>query len=98
MKPPFRITIIALALALQVSHGQEAGQGEQDVVLQFPNNPVSDIIEVYEKLTGRSVIKRTEIFGGNTISLVTPTPVSRQDAIRLIESTLQLNDFVVSNA
>ncbi len=75
---------------------QEPAASDQGVVLQFPNNPVSDVIEVYEKLTGRSVIKRSEIFGGNTISLVTPKPVPREEAIRLIESALQLNDFVVS--
>ncbi len=92
------IVILGLGLVMEPEalHAQEAAAEDQGVVLQFPNNPVSDIIEVYEKLTGRSVIKRSEIFGGNTISLVTPTPVSRQDAIRLIESALQLNDFVVS--
>lgn len=88
---------IALAIWPLAVTAQDAGPpADEGVVLQFPNNPVSDIIEVYEKLTGRSVIKRSEIFEGNTISLVTPTPVSRQDAIRLIESALQLNDFAVS--
>lgn len=90
------IVILTLFVAGALSHAQEADPGEQGVVLQFPNNPVSDLLEVYEKLTGRSVIKRSEIFDGNTISLVTPKAVSRQEAIRLIESSLQLNDFALA--
>lgn len=89
-------TALALAGLSPNLNAQENDPGDQGIVLQFPNNPVSDIIEVYEKLTGRSVIKRSEIFDGNTISLVTPEPVPREEAIRLIESSLQLNDFVVS--
>ncbi|NCF90890.1 MAG: hypothetical protein GWQ05_08015, partial [Verrucomicrobiaceae bacterium] len=90
------IVILTLFVGGVLAHAQEADPGEQGVVLQFPNNPVSDLLEVYEKLTGRSVIKRSEIFDGNTISLVTPKAVSRQEAIRLIESSLQLNDFALA--
>ncbi|MGY8690221.1 MAG: hypothetical protein ACKVHP_21105, partial [Verrucomicrobiales bacterium] len=94
---PSLIAVGALAIYPLTLRSQEAATPvENGVVLQFPNNPVSDIIEVYEKLTGRSVIKRSSIFGGNTISLVTPNAVTKQDAIRLIESALQLNDFVLS--
>ncbi len=101
MKRSFTHTII-IALALFVRAPAQEGDATQpvdpgeQVVLQFPNNPISDILEVYEKLTGRSVIKRSEIFDGSTISLVTPAPVSRQEAIRLIESSLQLNDFALA--
>ena len=70
-------------------------QDDGGIVLQFPNNPISDILAVYEKLTGKSVIKRSSIFDGGSISLVTPTEVTRQEAIRLIESALQLNDYVL---
>ena len=92
--PPFILgALLVLPLIIvPISHAQD----EDGIVLQFPNNPISDIIAVYEKLTGKSVIKRSEIFDGSTISLVTPTAVTRQDAIRLIESALQLNDFVLS--
>ncbi len=93
-----RILTLSLAACFlaPLPHSEAQLAPPEEVVLQFPNNPVSDIIEVYEKLTGRSVIKRSEIFDGNTISLVTPNPVSREEAIRLIESSLQLNDYVVA--
>ena len=90
------LIIVILCVGAILTHAQEVDQEEQGVVLQFPNNPVSDLLEVYEKLTGRSVIKRSDIFDGSTISLVTPTAVSRQEAIRLIESSLQLNDFALA--
>jgi len=63
--------------------------------IQFPNNPVSDFLVVYEKLKGVTLIKDASLLGGGAnLSLTLNQPVTKAEAIRLIESTLLLNGYV----
>ncbi|MEM7385041.1 MAG: secretin N-terminal domain-containing protein [Verrucomicrobiota bacterium] len=73
------------------------GIGEE-LVLQFPNNPVSDILGIYELLTGKALVKDSRIFDGRSISLVTAKPVKRKEAIQLIETSLLVNGYVLSES
>lgn len=68
--------------------------GDQ-IVLQFPNNPVADMLSIYELLTGITLIKDTSIFEGPQVSLATPRPVSKEEAIKLIEATLFTNGYAI---
>ena len=62
--------------------------------IQFPNNPVADFLRVYEQLKEVPLIlDATLLAGGANLSLSLNQPVSREDAIRLIESTLLLNGY-----
>ncbi len=62
--------------------------------IQFPNNPVSDFLMVYERLKGVTLIKDASLLaGGANLSLTLNQPVSKAEAIRLIESTLLLNGY-----
>lgn len=62
--------------------------------IQFPNNPVSDFLLVYEKLKGITLIRDANLAaGGVNLSLTLSQPVTKQEAIRLIESTLLLNGY-----
>jgi len=62
--------------------------------IQFPNNPVSDFLLVYEKLKGVTLIKDAGLLaGGANLSLTLNQPVTKAEAIRLIESTLLLNGY-----
>ena len=62
--------------------------------IQFPNNPVSDFLLVYERLKGVTLIKdATLAAGGQNLSLSLTQPVTKEEAIRLIESTLLLNGY-----
>ena len=65
------------------------------VSLQFPNNPVADILAIYERLTNITLIKDTSIFEGAQISLVTPRAVEKDEAIRLIEASLLTNGYAI---
>jgi len=72
--------------------------GDQDMVspdmIQFPNNPVSDFLVIYEKLKGVTLIKDASLLaGGANLSLTLNQPVSKAEAIRLLESTLLLNGY-----
>ncbi len=65
------------------------------VMMQFANNPVADILAIYEKLTGLTLIKDSSIFEGAQISLVTPKPVAKDEAIKLIEASLLTNGYAI---
>ncbi len=65
------------------------------IVLQFPNNPVMDMLAIYEFLTGITLIKDTAILEGAPVSLATPKPVEKSEAIKLIEATLLTNGYAI---
>ena len=65
------------------------------VSLQFPLNPVNDILNIYERLVSKPIVKDSSIFNGPQISLVTPSDVSKDEAIRLIEAALLVNGYVL---
>lgn len=65
------------------------------VSLQFPLNPVNDLLNIYERLIEKSVVKDSSVFEGPQVSLVTPVEVSRDEAIQLIEATLLVNGYVI---
>lgn len=65
------------------------------VSLQFPLNPVNDILSIYERLIGKPIVKDSSIFEGPQVSLVTPREVPRDEAIRLIEAALLVNGYVL---
>jgi len=66
-----------------------------NVMMQFANNPVADLLAIYEKLTGYTLIKDSNIFEGATISLVTPKQVPKTEAIKLIEASLLANGYAI---
>ena len=65
------------------------------VSLQFPLNPVNDILNIYERLVSKPIVKDSSIFNGPQVSLVTPSDVSKDEAIRLIEAALLVNGYVL---
>jgi type II secretion system protein D len=75
-----------------------ADRTDELIQLQLPNNGIADVLGIYELLTGRPVIKESGIFDGKPISLVTSKAVTLPEAIELIESTLQVNGYVLVQA
>ncbi|MGI8604857.1 MAG: secretin N-terminal domain-containing protein [Verrucomicrobiales bacterium] len=71
---------------------------EASIQLQFPNNAIGDLLGVYELLTEKAIVKETGIFDGKPISLVTSKPLTKAEAIELIESSLQLNGYVLTES
>ena len=65
------------------------------ILLQFPNNPVADMLSIYEMLTNKTLVKDTAIFEGATISLVTPQAVPKDEAVHLIEAALLTNGYTI---
>ena len=63
------------------------------VRLQFPNTDIGVILKFYETLTGKQVVYDNTVAG--TISIDISKPVSRDEAIQIIETALYLNHFAL---
>jgi len=68
--------------------------GSDEVHLQFPNTDIQIILTFYEQLTGKQVVYDNTV-AGVTISIDVTKPVSTEEAIRIIETSLYLNGFSV---
>ena len=91
--------LLASRLLAQNPAPRTPGPAEEATIqLQFPNNGISDVLGIYELLTGKSVVKESGIFEGKPISLVTAKPITQTEAIELIESSLQLNGYVLTQS
>jgi general secretion pathway protein D len=72
------------------------GGTQEMVTLQYPNSDVQDVLRVYETLTGKRVIMDNTLQGKVNIFLT--KPVTRDDAIKIIETNLALNGFSLVHA
>jgi len=106
-RPPMKRAVLWATLCLVAGFAAEPLGAQQDrppgprrgpgdgVSLQFPLNPVSDLLSVYERLTEKTVLRDTSIFEGPEVSLVTAREVAREEAVRLLEAALTLNGYVI---
>ena len=81
---------ILAVFCLTTSFAQE--EETPSVELQYPNNPLSEILRDYEDLTGKKIIKDVNALGA-TISVETTGKLTRTDAVEFIEKTLLLNGY-----
>ena len=63
----------------------------ETVSITFPKNSVLDVISFYEILTGKRIIRDSNL-AGQELSILVAKPVSREVAISIIESSLLLNN------
>lgn len=62
------------------------------VNITFPRTSVFEVLSFYETLTGKRLIRDSNL-AGPEISIMVNQPVTRQEAIQLIESSLLLNGY-----
>jgi type II secretory pathway component GspD/PulD (secretin) len=67
---------------------------DDPVTLNFPHASVVDILTFYEQLTGKKLIRDSNLQGPE-LSVSAPGPLSRKDAVSLIESSLLLNGYTL---
>lgn len=63
------------------------------VKLQFPNSDVKGVLEFYERLTRKHLVVDNQVQG--TVNIVVPGEITREEAIRIIETNLLLNGFTL---
>jgi type II secretion system protein D len=64
------------------------------VKLEFPRTSVFEVLSLYEALTGKRLIRDSNL-AGPELSIMVSQPVPRQEAIKLIESSLLLNGYSI---
>jgi len=67
---------------------------EEKISVNFPDATLSQVLLNYEQLSGKRLIKDVGLVGQN-ISIVIAEPVTKREAIRIIEATLLLNNFAM---
>jgi general secretion pathway protein D len=66
---------------------------QDEVRLQFPNTDIQIILKLYEELTGKHIVYDNSVLG--SVSIDISKPVSRDEAIRIIETSLYLNSYTL---
>lgn len=72
-----------------VPSAQPAGD---KVKIEFPRTSIFEILSFYEALTGKKMIRDSNL-AGPELSIMVSQPVSRQEAVKLVESSLLLNGY-----
>jgi general secretion pathway protein D len=86
---------IALPVFAQMSAPPPtAGDSSSGGFSNFQNTPVSSILDTYEQLSGKHLIRDATLTGLPPITL-NATGVSRQEFLKLIEATLLLNGVAI---
>ena len=74
-----------------LSRSRPQPTAETEVRLQFPNSDVVDVLRYYEELTGKKLIMDNNVVG--KVNIFIAKPVTREEAIRIIEMNLLLNGY-----
>ncbi len=61
----------------------------------FKEMPLGQVLEIYSELTGRTVLRSPAVQANTQITLVTKSPLTRQETIQAIDSILALNSITI---
>ena len=67
---------------------------DEKISVNFPETSIAQILLNYERLTGKRLIKDALLTGQN-LSIVVAEPVTKREAIDIIEATLLLNGYAM---
>ncbi|MEO7931891.1 MAG: secretin N-terminal domain-containing protein [Chthoniobacterales bacterium] len=67
---------------------------EDKISVNFPDTTLTQILLNYERLSGKRLIKDA-LLAGQNMSIVVAEPVSKREAISIIEATLLLNNYAL---
>jgi len=67
---------------------------EEKISIQFPHTSVAEVLTIYEKLTGKRLIRDSNLQGPE-LSILVADPIPQKEAISLIESSLLLNGYTL---
>ena len=72
---------------------QPAAPEEIIPIIDFPNTEIRSVLEFYERLTGKNALYDSTVQGN--IHVRVTKPVSRSEAIRILETVFSLNNFTL---
>jgi type II secretion system protein D len=85
---------LGLVLSFSAVLAQDAPLGEDSLMVNFPNAPVSAILPYYEKLSGKKIIRDGNL-GATNISIITDSRLTKTEALQFIDSALLLNGYAI---
>lgn len=93
---PIRLLPVLLLLAganlVAQSPNEPPAGSDGKVHIQFPGTSVFEVLSLYESLTGKRIIRDSNLAGPD-LTIMVAEPVPRPEAISLIESSLLLNGY-----
>jgi len=95
---PVRVAFLVIAfLGVCFAGAIVAQQAEADgpTRVNLPDASVDDVLSFYEQLTGKTVLRSAALAQVPPIRLVTPKPVSREEAVQLVEALLMINGVAI---
>ena len=93
MQPPVISTPIAQPASVTpspVATGIPVASSEM-IRMQYPNSAVTEVLALYERLTQKKLVYDNTVAG--QVNIVISAPVTRSEAIKIIEINLRLNGF-----
>jgi type II secretory pathway component GspD/PulD (secretin) len=78
--------LLLLSLAGLTAQQEPARANEETISIQFPHTSVAEVLTVYEKLTGKRLIRDSNL-AGPELSIMVTDPVPHKEAVSLIESS-----------
>ncbi|MFZ4115545.1 MAG: secretin N-terminal domain-containing protein [Chthoniobacterales bacterium] len=66
----------------------------EKISMQFPHTSIMEILALYEKLTGKRIIRDSNL-AGPELSVMIADPISKKEAINVMESSMLLNGYVL---
>ena len=86
--------LLLLSLTGLTAQQEPARANEETISIQFPHTSVAEVLTVYEKLTGKRLIRDSNL-SGPELSIMVTDPVPHKEAVSLIESSLLLNGYTL---
>lgn len=90
----FLLMIGVLGTGLLKAQESAPGSSSERIPIQLMEMPIDGVIQLYQRLTGRQIVQGQNL-SGPTITLKTIEPVTREEAVRLLESAMLLHGYAV---
>lgn len=86
--------LLLLGTAETIAEPTHQVPAQDTISIQFPHTSISEVLTVYEKLTGKRLIRDSNL-AGPELSIMVADPVPQKEAVALIESSLLLNGYTL---
>lgn len=80
--------------AAPTSTGYSPISSDATIKVNFPNTPIQAIIPFYIQLTGKKIILDSSL-QGESLKMIAPEPLTKEEAINFIHATLLLNGYAI---
>ena len=90
------LVLLFLLVGAPLGIAQEPPAQDDGVALKLPGNPITDVLNFYEMLTGKRTVRDANLAGPN-LTIVVPGKIPKADAIAMLESAMLLNGYTLVN-